>query len=61
MVTILLAATVVGLPLAYFTGLLEANEKKNGHMLSFFAFGEQHATRSLCLDVFEKTGVTLSL
>lgn len=60
-ITVLLALTIVGLPLAYCTGLLSANEKTNGHMLTFFALGEQQAARALCLEVLEKSGTALRM
>jgi small GTP-binding protein len=60
-ITVLLALTIVGLPLAYCTGLLSANEKTNGHMLTFFALGEQQVARALCIEVLEKSGTTLRI
>lgn len=60
-ITVLLALTIVGLPIAYCTGLLTTNEKKHGHMLTFFAFGAQQSARALCLEVLDRTDVTLSM
>lgn len=56
-VTVLLALSVVGLPLAYCLGVLDSNKKASGHSFMFFAFGEKQQGISAINQVFEKFGV----
>ncbi|MEI6094703.1 MAG: Rab6 family protein [Gammaproteobacteria bacterium] len=45
--------TIVGLPLAYFLGVLEQNKKTHGHSCMFFASGEKQQAISTCNQVFD--------
>ena len=54
-VTVFLAVTVVGLPLAYWLGLLQKNEEASGHKFMFFAFGAKQAAQIASRDVFKAT------
>lgn len=56
-ITVLLALSVVGLPLAYCFGILEQNQKTHGHSFMFFAFGEKQQGISVCNQVFAEMGV----
>lgn len=57
-VTVLLAASIIGLPLAYCLNLLEANKKASGHSLMFFRFGEKQLAKSVTNQVLEEIGMT---
>lgn len=57
-ITVLLALSVVGLPLAYFSGWLEKNKQASGHSLMFTSFGAKQAAQTLCHQVFEETETT---
>lgn len=56
-ITVLLALSGVGLPLAYFSGWLEKNKQASGHSLMFMNFGEKQAAQTLCHHVFEELRV----
>lgn len=58
-VTVLLALSIVGLPMAYFSGLLNKNAQTTGHSLMFFAFGEKQQAQSLCHDIITRSQTTL--
>ena len=45
--------TIVGLPLAYFLGVLKQNKKTHGHSCMFFASGEKQQAISTCNQVFD--------
>ncbi|MGV3740392.1 MAG: Rab family GTPase [Gammaproteobacteria bacterium] len=57
-ITILLAVSIVGLPIAYCTGLLTKNERETGHSLMFFRFGEYQATKAQCNEAFAEMNLT---
>ena len=48
--------TIVGLPLAYFLGVLKQNKKTHGHSCMFFASGEKQQAISTCNQVFDAVG-----
>lgn len=56
-VTAFLALSVIGLPLAYFSGWLEKNKRATGSSLMFFAFGAKQEGQVLCHHVLEETSV----
>ena len=57
-VAVLLTLSVVGLPLAYCFGVLDANAKSHGRSLMFFAFGEKQQSISVTNQLLEAVGVT---
>lgn len=56
-VTAFLALSVIGLPLAYFSGWLEKNKRATGCSLMFFAFGAKQEGQVLWHHVLEETCV----
>lgn len=57
-ITVLLALSVVGLPLAYCSGWLEKNKQASGHSLMFTSFGAKQAAQTLFHQVLEETKTT---
>lgn len=57
-ITILLAVSIVGLPIAYCTGLLTKNKRETGHSLMFFRFGEYQATKAQYNEAFAEMNLT---
>lgn len=58
-VTVVLALSIVGLPIAYFSGLLKANAQTTGHSLMFFALGEKQQAQTLCHEIIAPNQTTL--
>lgn len=57
-VSILLAISIVGFPIAYCTGLLAKNQKETGHSCMFFRFGEYQASKAQSNEVFAEMNVS---
>ena len=56
-ITVFLAVSVVGMPIAYLTGLLEKNKQESGHSCMFFKFGEYQMAKANSNQVFAEVGV----
>lgn len=56
-ITVLLAVSVIGLPLAYCSKLLAANERASGHKFMFISsIGAKQAAQIACHEAFKETG-----
>ena len=60
-ITVFLALSIVGFPIAYCTGLLDRNKKESGHSCMFFKFGEYQAVKAQANQVFAEVDVTCRL
>ena len=56
-ITVFLTVSVVGMPIAYLTGLLEKNKQESGHSCMFFKFGEYQMAKANSNQVFAEVGV----
>ena len=56
-ITVFLTVSVVGMPIAYLTGLLEKNKQESGHFCMFFKFGEYQMAKAKSNQVFAEVGV----
>lgn len=57
-ITVFLAVSIVGFPIAYLSGLLESNKKATGHSCMFFRFGEHQAAKAYCNEVFANINIS---
>ena len=60
-ITVFLTVSVVGMPIAYLTGLLEKNKQESGHSCMFFKFGEYQTAKAYANQVFSELEVTCRL